>query len=165
MIHSRSDFALVSPQTKLPFSTHSSLGEPRHSIFCQETTGPQWFCYKKSCWNFEPWSFVMSPCISGTINIHPSLLPLYRGAAPVQRALQVCMMCLLQFWDSQTTTYIIYTMLSTVSVGWCCRNRCFPFVYCPCLGCRPTDCLRKVFYWWLHQGRSHLFSCQFDGSS
>lgn len=27
-------------------------------------------------------------CI-GTVNIHPSLLPLYRGAAPVQRALQV----------------------------------------------------------------------------
>lgn len=26
---------------------------------------------------------------SGTVNIHPSLLPLYRGAAPVQRALQV----------------------------------------------------------------------------
>lgn len=25
---------------------------------------------------------------SGTVNIHPSLLPLYRGAAPVQRALQ-----------------------------------------------------------------------------
>lgn len=25
----------------------------------------------------------------GTVNIHPSLLPLYRGAAPVQRALQV----------------------------------------------------------------------------
>lgn len=25
----------------------------------------------------------------GTVNIHPSLLPKYRGAAPVQRALQV----------------------------------------------------------------------------
>lgn len=25
----------------------------------------------------------------GTVNLHPSLLPLYRGAAPVQRALQV----------------------------------------------------------------------------
>lgn len=25
---------------------------------------------------------------TGTVNIHPSLLPLYRGAAPVQRALQ-----------------------------------------------------------------------------
>jgi len=30
----------------------------------------------------------MTPRISGTVNIHPSLLPLYRGAAPVQRALQ-----------------------------------------------------------------------------
>lgn len=26
----------------------------------------------------------------GTVNVHPSLLPKYRGAAPVQRALQVC---------------------------------------------------------------------------
>jgi methionyl-tRNA formyltransferase len=26
--------------------------------------------------------------VLGTVNIHPSLLPLYRGAAPVQRALQ-----------------------------------------------------------------------------
>lgn len=25
----------------------------------------------------------------GTVNLHPSILPLYRGAAPVQRALQV----------------------------------------------------------------------------
>lgn len=30
-----------------------------------------------------------SAIFSGTVNIHPSLLPLYRGAAPVQRALQV----------------------------------------------------------------------------
>ena len=29
----------------------------------------------------------------GTVNIHPSLLPKYRGAAPVQRALQVGCMC------------------------------------------------------------------------
>lgn len=28
-------------------------------------------------------------CEPGTVNIHPSLLPQYRGAAPVQRALQV----------------------------------------------------------------------------
>jgi len=29
----------------------------------------------------------------GTVNIHPSLLPKYRGAAPVQRALEVGCMC------------------------------------------------------------------------
>lgn len=36
-------------------------------------------------------SCVLKPIfnVSGTVNIHPSLLPLYRGAAPVQRALQV----------------------------------------------------------------------------
>lgn len=26
--------------------------------------------------------------MQGTVNVHPSVLPLYRGAAPVQRALQ-----------------------------------------------------------------------------
>jgi len=36
-------------------------------------------------------SCVLKPMFNvlGTVNIHPSLLPLYRGAAPVQRALQV----------------------------------------------------------------------------
>ncbi|XP_042461771.1 methionyl-tRNA formyltransferase-like isoform X3 [Zingiber officinale] len=37
--------------------------------------------------NILPKKFLeIPPC--GTVNIHPSLLPLYRGAAPVQRALQ-----------------------------------------------------------------------------
>jgi folate-dependent phosphoribosylglycinamide formyltransferase PurN len=30
--------------------------------------------------------------VAGTVNVHPSLLPLYRGAAPVQRALLVKML-------------------------------------------------------------------------
>jgi len=29
----------------------------------------------------------------GTVNIHPTLLPKYRGAAPVQRSLQVSCTC------------------------------------------------------------------------
>lgn len=107
----------------------------------------------------------MSLYISGTVNIHPSLLPLYRGAAPVQRALQVCVLSLLQFWACETMEYFIYIKLSTISVGWCCRNRCFPCIYCSCLGCRSSDRLRKFFCWWLHQGRSRPLSCQFDGSS
>nr|BAK03273.1 predicted protein [Hordeum vulgare subsp. vulgare] len=28
--------------------------------------------------------------------------------------------------------------------GWRCRNRCFPCIYCPCLGRRSSDCFRKV---------------------
>lgn len=39
------------------------------------------------------------PCLlAGTVNIHPSLLPLYRGASPVQRALEVrSSLCELRF--------------------------------------------------------------------
>ena len=37
--------------------------------------------------NYLPASFLALPP-RGTLNIHPSLLPRYRGAAPVQRALE-----------------------------------------------------------------------------
>ena len=37
--------------------------------------------------NFLPPSFLQLPRY-GTLNIHPSLLPRYRGAAPVQRSLE-----------------------------------------------------------------------------
>ncbi len=38
--------------------------------------------------NVLPQAFLDIPAF-GTLNIHPSLLPRYRGASPVQRALQV----------------------------------------------------------------------------
>ncbi|ONM39146.1 Methionyl-tRNA formyltransferase [Zea mays] len=31
--------------------------------------------------------------------------------------------------------------LDIPSCGWCCRNRCFPCIYCPCIGCRSSDCV------------------------
>ena len=37
--------------------------------------------------NILPYAFLVVPRC-GTLNVHPSLLPRYRGAAPVQRALQ-----------------------------------------------------------------------------
>jgi len=37
--------------------------------------------------NLLPAAFLALPA-RGTLNVHPSLLPAYRGAAPVQRALQ-----------------------------------------------------------------------------
>lgn len=39
--------------------------------------------------NMLPRAFLDIPK-HGVLNIHPSLLPKYRGAAPVQRAVQVC---------------------------------------------------------------------------
>lgn len=44
-------------------------------------------CVTAAYGNILPTKFLEIPS-HGTVNIHPSLLPLYRGAAPVQRALQ-----------------------------------------------------------------------------
>jgi methionyl-tRNA formyltransferase len=44
-------------------------------------------CVTAAYGNYLPTSFLAIPP-HGTLNIHPSLLPKYRGAAPVQRALQ-----------------------------------------------------------------------------
>lgn len=46
--------------------------------------------------NMLPTAFLDIPK-HGTLNIHPSLLPKYRGAAPVQRAVQVGQVELLQY--------------------------------------------------------------------
>ncbi|KAK4279987.1 hypothetical protein QN277_011673 [Acacia crassicarpa] len=45
-------------------------------------------CITAAYGNILPSKFLNIPPL-GTVNIHPSLLPLYRGAAPVQRALQM----------------------------------------------------------------------------
>ncbi|KAK6152849.1 hypothetical protein DH2020_012488 [Rehmannia glutinosa] len=44
-------------------------------------------CITAAYGNILPTKFLKVPSM-GTVNIHPSLLPLYRGAAPVQRALE-----------------------------------------------------------------------------
>ncbi|XP_073060551.1 uncharacterized protein [Primulina eburnea] len=44
-------------------------------------------CITAAYGNILPTKFLQIPSM-GTVNIHPSMLPLYRGAAPVQRALQ-----------------------------------------------------------------------------
>ena len=44
-------------------------------------------CITAAYGNYLPTTFLSIPT-HGTLNIHPSLLPLYRGAAPVQRSLQ-----------------------------------------------------------------------------
>jgi len=67
--------------------------------------------------------------VLGTVNIHPSLLPLYRGAAPVQRALQVQLffqyelitlfMLLLSFL--LTTLLRLLLQVCTITLGVCTR--------------------------------------------
>ncbi|KAM0892440.1 hypothetical protein ACQ4PT_025748 [Festuca glaucescens] len=72
-------------------------GFPGDLIFTPERAGEESFlsdlkevrpelCITAAYGNILPQRFLdIPPC---TVNIHPSLLPLYRGAAPVQRALQ-----------------------------------------------------------------------------
>nr|AKF43279.1 protein pigment defective 194 [Hypseocharis bilobata] len=73
-------------------------GFPSDLIFTPERAGEEAFlsnlrdlqpelCVTAAYGNILPTKFLKIPLL-GTVNIHPSLLPLYRGAAPVQRALQ-----------------------------------------------------------------------------
>nr|AKF43270.1 protein pigment defective 194 [Erodium chrysanthum] len=73
-------------------------GFPSDLIFTPERAGEEIFlsnlrdlqpelCVTAAYGNILPTKFLKIPKL-GTVNIHPSLLPLYRGAAPVQRALQ-----------------------------------------------------------------------------
>ncbi|KDP22660.1 hypothetical protein JCGZ_02502 [Jatropha curcas] len=82
-----------------PVAQHAlDRGFPTDLIFTPERAGEDAFlyslralqpelCITAAYGNILPTKFLKIPLI-GTVNIHPSLLPLYRGAAPVQRALQ-----------------------------------------------------------------------------
>lgn len=82
-----------------PLAQHAlDRGFPSNLIFTPERAGEDVFlsnlrdlqpelCITAAYGNILPSKFLNIPT-SGTVNIHPSLLPLYRGAAPVQRALQ-----------------------------------------------------------------------------
>ncbi|CAI9110606.1 OLC1v1010662C1 [Oldenlandia corymbosa var. corymbosa] len=82
-----------------PVAQHAlDSGFPHDLIFTPEKAGEESFlcsfkslepelCVTAAYGNILPTKFLKIPSL-GTVNIHPSLLPLYRGAAPVQRALQ-----------------------------------------------------------------------------
>ncbi|XP_027357701.1 uncharacterized protein LOC113867006 [Abrus precatorius] len=82
-----------------PLATHAlDRGFSSHLIFSPQRAGDDTFlsnlkdlqpelCITAAYGNILPTKFLDIPPL-GTVNIHPSLLPLYRGAAPVQRALQ-----------------------------------------------------------------------------
>nr|AKF43275.1 protein pigment defective 194 [Francoa sonchifolia] len=82
-----------------PVAQHAlDRGFPSDLIFTPERAGEEPFlsdlralqpelCITAAYGNILPTKFLKIPPL-GTVNIHPSLLPLYRGAAPVQRALQ-----------------------------------------------------------------------------
>ncbi|GAB4819162.1 hypothetical protein N2152v2_006208 [Parachlorella kessleri] len=73
-------------------------GLQQHQILCPEKATDKQFleclrqlgpdlCVTAAYGNYLPTAFLAIPR-HGTLNIHPSLLPKYRGAAPAQRALQ-----------------------------------------------------------------------------
>ncbi|KAL6993973.1 methionyl-tRNA formyltransferase [Sarracenia purpurea var. burkii] len=82
-----------------PVAQHAlDKGFPSDLIFTPVRAGEELFlsnlralqpelCITAAYGNILPTRFLEIPPL-GTVNIHPSLLPLYRGAAPVQRALQ-----------------------------------------------------------------------------
>ncbi|KAG5623688.1 hypothetical protein H5410_008906 [Solanum commersonii] len=83
-----------------PVAQHAlDRGFPSDLIFTPVKAGEEAFlfnfkslepelCVTAAYGNILPTKFLNIPSKAGTVNIHPSLLPLYRGAAPVQRALQ-----------------------------------------------------------------------------
>ncbi|XP_071731291.1 uncharacterized protein [Rutidosis leptorrhynchoides] len=82
-----------------PVAQHAlDRGFPPHLIFTPVKATEEAFlsdfsaiepelCITAAYGNILPTKFLKIPSL-GTVNIHPSLLPLYRGASPVQRALQ-----------------------------------------------------------------------------
>ncbi|XP_027079519.2 uncharacterized protein LOC113760375 [Coffea eugenioides] len=85
--------------TPSPVAQHAlDKGFPSDLIFTPVKAGEESFlenfkslepelCVTAAYGNILPSKFLKIPSL-GTVNIHPSLLPLYRGAAPVQRALE-----------------------------------------------------------------------------
>ena len=65
-------------------------------------------CVTAAYGHYLPGAFLdIPPC--GTVNIHPSLLPKYRGAAPVQRALQA--------GETESGCTVLYTVKAMVRGG------------------------------------------------
>jgi methionyl-tRNA formyltransferase len=86
------------PQPSPVYSTAVELGIPESMILCPAKASEEDFllqlealkpdiCITAAYGNYLPTAFLRIPA-QGTLNIHPSLLPLYRGAAPVQRSLE-----------------------------------------------------------------------------
>lgn len=86
------------PQPSPVYTCAVSEGIPENMIFCPVKASEEEFistmgalkpdiCVTAAYGNYLPTRFLGIPRY-GTLNIHPSLLPLYRGAAPVQRSLQ-----------------------------------------------------------------------------
>ena len=90
-------------------------------------------CITAAYGNILPQAFLDIPRF-GTLNIHPSLLPQYRGASPVQRALQVTCLSfhflLCQYHLPSRTSGLLAVELLQV----CCRHD----------ACMHTECERSA---------------------
>lgn len=105
----KSGEAAPSPVAELAMSR----GVAEERVLCPVKANEEWFldalrdmdvdlCVTAAYGNFLPQKFLDIPRL-GTLNIHPSLLPQWRGAAPVQRALES--------GQSETGVSVAYTVL------------------------------------------------------
>ena len=105
----KSDAPMPSPVAELAMKR--GIAEDR--VLCPEKANEEWFLdalraldvdlmVTAAYGNFLPQKFLDIPRF-GTLNIHPSLLPQWRGAAPVQRALES--------GQSETGVSVAYTVL------------------------------------------------------
>jgi methionyl-tRNA formyltransferase len=75
---------LAAQELHIPVLSPTKASEPSFLSIMQEISPD--LCITAAYGNYLPTKFLKIPNY-GTVNIHPSLLPLYRGASPVQQCL------------------------------------------------------------------------------
>jgi methionyl-tRNA formyltransferase len=81
---SYSPIHLYGKEVNVPVYTPNKISEKDFLLAIQEMQPD--LCITAAYGNYLPMKFLQIPKY-GTVNIHPSLLPKYRGASPVQRSL------------------------------------------------------------------------------
>lgn len=81
----KSPVHILSEELSIPILTPESAKDEDFLLTLQSLKPD--LCVTAAYGNFLPKKFLEIPAF-GTLNIHPSLLPLYRGAAPIQRCLE-----------------------------------------------------------------------------
>ena len=81
-----SPVGVVAEELDIPVLSPEKAKDPEFLQHLEETVRPD-LCITAAYGQYLPKRFLATPTF-GTVNIHPSLLPRWRGASPVQRSLQ-----------------------------------------------------------------------------